>query len=53
MREKLEVGKICPFQITLFEPKERKMTLVYLGDEEKAAKSEEKTQKTETAEEKK
>ena len=53
MREKIELGKTSPFQITLFEPKERKMTLVYLGDEEKAAKSEEKTQKTETAEEKK
>jgi len=53
MREKIELGKTYPFQITLFEPKERKMTLVYLGDEEKAAKSEEKTQKTETAEEKK
>ena len=53
MREKIELGKTYPFQITLFEPKDRKMTLVYLGDEEKAAKSEEKTQKTETAEEKK
>ncbi len=43
MREKIELGKTYPFQITLFEPAERKMTLVYLGDEAKAAKAEEKT----------
>lgn len=42
MREKIELGKTYPFQITLFEPDERKMTLVYLGDEAKAAKTEEK-----------
>ncbi len=35
MREKVEVGKKYPFQITLFEPKERRMTLSYLGDEAK------------------
>src|SRR3989339_1458170 len=34
LREKLELGKNYNFQITLFEPKEHKMTLVYL--EEKA-----------------
>ncbi|KKW34168.1 MAG: RNA binding S1 domain protein [Candidatus Giovannonibacteria bacterium GW2011_GWA2_53_7] len=39
MREKLEVGKTCPFQITLFEPKERRLTLSYLGDEASGAKS--------------
>lgn len=48
MREKIELGRTYPFQITLFEPKERKMTLVYLGDEAKAAKAE----KTSMAEEK-
>lgn len=35
MREKVEGGKKYPFQITLFEPKERRMTLSYLGDEAK------------------
>lgn len=30
LREKLELGKNFNFQITLFEPKEHKMTLVYL-----------------------
>ena len=30
LREKLELGKTYNFQITLFEPKEQKMTLVYL-----------------------
>ena len=35
LREKLELGKTYNFQITLFEPKEHKMTLVYLeGDKE-------------------
>jgi len=33
MREKLEIGRTYPFQITLFEPKERRMTLSYLGEE--------------------
>ncbi len=32
LREKLELGKTYNFQITLFEPKEHKMTLVYLED---------------------
>ena len=32
LREKLELGKNYNFQITLFEPKEHKMTLVYLED---------------------
>jgi small subunit ribosomal protein S1 len=36
MREKLEVGTAYPFQITLFEPKERRMTLSYLGEGVKA-----------------
>ena len=52
MREKIELGKTYPFQITLFEPDERKMTLVYLGDEAKAVKADEKTKNTETTEEK-
>ncbi|OGF83067.1 hypothetical protein A3B18_02425 [Candidatus Giovannonibacteria bacterium RIFCSPLOWO2_01_FULL_46_13] len=43
MREKLEIGKTYPFQITLFEPKERRMTLSYLGEDAKAAEA----QKTE------
>jgi small subunit ribosomal protein S1 len=30
LREKLELGKNYNFQITLFEPKDQKMTLVYL-----------------------
>lgn len=33
LREALELGKTYPFQITLFEPKEHKMTLVYVADE--------------------
>jgi len=33
MREKIELGKTYPFQITLFEPKEHRMTLAYLGEE--------------------
>jgi small subunit ribosomal protein S1 len=32
LREKLELGKNYNFQITLFEPKDQKMTLVYLED---------------------
>ncbi|MBI2610190.1 S1 RNA-binding domain-containing protein [Candidatus Giovannonibacteria bacterium] len=36
MRDKLELGGKYPFQITLFEPKERRLTLSYLGDEAKA-----------------
>ncbi len=32
LREKLELGKTYNFQITLFEPKEHKMTLMYLED---------------------
>lgn len=36
MREKLEPNSTYPFQITLFEPKERRMTLSYLGDGAKA-----------------
>lgn len=35
LREKLELGKNYNFQITLFEPKEHKMTLVYLEDKNK------------------
>jgi len=30
MKEKLEIGKTYPFQITLFEPKEHRLTLSYL-----------------------
>jgi small subunit ribosomal protein S1 len=36
LREKLELGKTYDFQITLFEPKEQKMTLTYLDAEKKA-----------------
>ncbi|MBI4114312.1 MAG: S1 RNA-binding domain-containing protein [Candidatus Niyogibacteria bacterium] len=36
MKEKIELGKTYPFQITLFEPNERKMTLAYLGESGKA-----------------
>jgi len=32
LREKLELGKTYNFQITLFEPKDHKMTLMYLED---------------------
>jgi len=35
LREKLELGKNYNFQITLFEPKEQKMTLVYLENKDK------------------
>jgi len=34
LREKLELGKNYNFQITLFEPKEHKMTLMYLPEKE-------------------
>ena len=33
MREKLKVGDKYPFQITLFEPKERRLPSAFLGDE--------------------
>lgn len=33
MKSKIDLGKKYPFQITLFEPAERKMTLAYLGEE--------------------
>ncbi|OGF65955.1 hypothetical protein A3I27_04885 [Candidatus Giovannonibacteria bacterium RIFCSPLOWO2_02_FULL_43_11b] len=36
MREKLEIGQTYPFQITLFESRERRMTLSYLGEDAKA-----------------
>jgi len=36
MREKIELAKTYPFQITLFEPKEHRMTLAYLGEEAKS-----------------
>ena len=35
LREKLQLGNAYKFEITLFEPKEHKMTLKYVGDEEK------------------
>lgn len=35
MREKIELGKTYPFQIILFEPTERRLTLAYLGEENK------------------
>lgn len=34
MREKLELGKTYPFQITTFEPKDHKLTLVYMDENE-------------------
>lgn len=35
MKEKLALGKTYPFQITIFEPAERRMALSYLGEEKK------------------
>jgi small subunit ribosomal protein S1 len=37
LREKLELGKTYPFQITFFEPKDQKMTLSFMDEEKKAA----------------
>lgn len=34
LREQLELGKSYPFTITLFEPKEQRMTLSYTGEKE-------------------
>ncbi len=36
LREKLSLGKTYNFQVTLFEPKNQRMTLVLLEDEKKA-----------------
>jgi len=36
LKEKLELGKTYAFQITLFEPKEQKMTLTFLDKDKKA-----------------
>ncbi len=38
LRESLELGKTYDFQITLFDPKEQRMTLVYLEDGKKIEK---------------
>jgi len=38
LREKLEMGKVYPFKITLFDPKEHKMALSYVGEEKKEEK---------------
>jgi len=35
LRETLELGKSYPFQITLFEPKDQRMTLAFVGKEKK------------------
>ncbi len=35
MKQKLELGKTYPFQITLFEPKEQRLTLSYLEEPKK------------------
>ncbi|HVW83013.1 MAG TPA: S1 RNA-binding domain-containing protein [Candidatus Paceibacterota bacterium] len=35
LRERLELGKTYPFRITLFEPKEQRMTLSYAGGAQK------------------
>jgi small subunit ribosomal protein S1 len=32
LRKKLELGKVYPFKITLFDPKEQKMTLAFTGN---------------------
>lgn len=37
MRQNLELGKSYPFEITLFEPKEQRMTLHFLGNGEPVA----------------
>ena len=37
LRAKLELGKVYPFTITLFEPKERRMTLAFGNGEKKEA----------------
>jgi small subunit ribosomal protein S1 len=34
LREKLELGKAYPFKITLFEPKEQRMTLSFVGGQQ-------------------
>ncbi len=49
LREKLELGKTYPFQITFFEPKEQKMTLSFMDESKKTEKkeTEEKTEKKE------
>jgi len=36
LRQSLELGKTYNFQITLFEPKDQRMTLIYLDDKKKA-----------------
>jgi len=36
MKEKLILGKTYPFQVTIFEPSERRMALSYLGEEKPA-----------------
>ena len=40
LREKLELGKTYPFQITFFEPKDQKMTLSFLDDDKVKNKKE-------------
>jgi len=40
MREKLELGKTYDFQVTLFEPGEQKMTLLYLDPDKKTEEKE-------------
>lgn len=40
LRANLELGKSYPFTITLFEPKERRMTLSYKGEEDKKEEEE-------------
>ena len=38
LRESLELGRSYPFQITLFEPKDQRMTLSFLGEKKGAKK---------------
>jgi small subunit ribosomal protein S1 len=38
LRDTLELGKVYPFTITLFEPKDQRMTLAYSGAQKTAKK---------------
>lgn len=46
MREKIELGKTYPFQISILEPTERKLILSYLGNEKKSKEEKEDIVKT-------
>ncbi|MCK5027002.1 MAG: S1 RNA-binding domain-containing protein [Candidatus Pacebacteria bacterium] len=51
LREKLELGKTYPFQITFFEPKEQKMTLSFMDESKKTEKKEPEEEKVKEKEE--